>query len=165
MAFCRVGRSLLDPGAGRGGLAGGQRWSGVKDKARSHAASSPCVGVTVSPQSCRWGRADGTSCSCSGGESFLQPPRRFMLMNCCFGVLLPLLPLALVFDCLRNCRELWRLPGHLPDKHWRAESHMTCGCHQSSWAAGKGLPACPWEPCLLFVQHRQQLQLYARNGV
>lgn len=39
-----------------------------------------------------------------------------------FGLLLSLFPPALMSDCLRNCRELWRLPNYLPNKH-------LCHCH------------------------------------
>ena len=146
IAFCRFWRSLLDSGAGRGGLAGGQQWRYVKGEVCSHATPNPCICITISWQSCKRGRADGTCCSCSGGESFLQPPRRFMLLNCCFEVLLPLFPLALVSNCLRNCWELSKLPNRLPNKHLHAESHTRCSCHQSSCAAERGLSADAWEP-------------------
>lgn len=53
-----------------------------------------------------------------------------------FGLLLSLFPPALMSDCLRNCRELWRLPNYLPIS--------ICAI-----ATGKGLPARPWEPCLI----------------
>lgn len=81
-------------------------------------------------------------------------------MNCCFGVLLPFFPFGLVSHHLKNCWELWKLPNHLPIERLLAESHTRCGCHQSSWAAGKGLPARPWEPW-----ERQQLQSCVREMV
>lgn len=77
----------------------------------------------------------------------LISPRKYMLLNCCFGFLLPLFPLALVsYNWRQNCWELRRLSDHLLNMYSCAESH------QSIWTAGKSIPAYCWEPW-----ERQQL--------
>lgn len=142
-AFCRIRRSW----EGRSG------WRLAAEAPEGWSIQPPSIEpLCLSPSLCRPGCVDVTFALGSGGESFLETPREFILINCCFGILLPLFPLV-SYNLMQNWWELRRLSNHLLNKHLCAESHMRYYCHQSIWAAGRVLPACPWEPW-----ERQQLE-------